>query len=141
LDLGLAATPKSGRREKAPEERMETAPRAGDFLAAEQAAGRKVIHAAGRIWSEKEWPQFIRQQPLNKREVATLARIGSGEVGVVISRGDFKGAGPDTMARLEGRGYVIPNPREADRSPDYKLTTEGKEAWSKLAGMSQAPKL
>jgi hypothetical protein len=95
------------------------------------ASGRPVL-AEGNLWSRDDWNAHVRAKPLSKLERNALRAMGPYGIDHVFPWGERTG-GPVTMDRLLAREYVvIAVDRGADRTPDYRLTDAGLEAYRQL---------
>lgn len=91
------------------------------------------IPTSGEAWEEhlKNWREWVRQRPLGVLEKNALAGLITIK-GLTPSR--IKGAGPDTMERLEAREFVRQvEGAQSGRFPMYEITPDGEAEWRRIS--------
>jgi hypothetical protein len=97
------------------------------------APGKTQITMVGKAWKIHldNWKDWVRQRPLGILEKNALKELVTIK-GLTPRR--IKGAGPDTMDRLEARGFVTQvEGTKAGRFPMYAITPAGESAWRRIS--------
>jgi hypothetical protein len=95
----------------------------------------EILGKLGTSWEEyrareEEWKKELPALPLGKRERKVLEELSNHGVGKPVDWRQIKSCGPDTLQRLEIRGFVEiqPNKKFPDRAGNPILTAAGAAA-------------
>ncbi len=95
--------------------------------------GKKEMHELTQA-AAKRWRASIPGTPLNKRERNSLVQFGRLGANVKVSWDQIKGMGPDTVDRLEARGFIEVRYHNNDKThlESFLLTDAGFAAMQEI---------